>query len=85
MEVALSLTGSTLFYENSDMEASLDLQWVREIEYDTDLATGGAPPTGKVLRLRTDSQTFEFVIPNDILGKWHLMLPPRRAIQPAVG
>ncbi len=85
LAVALAVTHSTFFYENSDMQASLDLQWVREIEYDTELATGLAVDGGKVLRLRSDSQTFEFVLPNDVVARWHMMLPPRRAMEPAVG
>jgi hypothetical protein len=84
LDVALAVTNSTFFYENADMEGSLDLQWVREIEYDTELATGTVPLTGKVLRLRSNSQTFEFVLPNDMVPRWHLMLPPRReALQTA--
>ena len=82
--VALAVTDSTFFYENSDMQASLDLQWVREIEYDTELATGAAVAGGKVLRLRCYSQTFEFVLPNDVVARWHMMMPPRRAAVPAV-
>lgn len=77
LDVALAVTNSTFFYENADMEGSLDLQWVREIEYDNELATGTVPATGKVLRLRSNSQTFEFVLPNDVVPGWHLMLPPR--------
>jgi hypothetical protein len=83
LEVALAVTHSTFFYENADMEASIDLQWVREIEYDTELATGSVPPSGKVLRLRSSSQTFEFVLPNDVVARWHMMLPPRQAMEPA--
>ena len=79
LEVALAVTDSTLFYENSDMQASLDLQWIREIEYDTELATGGAVAAGKVLRLRSDSQTFEFVVPNESVARWQLVLPSRGA------
>lgn len=79
LDVALAVTQSTLFYENAAMQASIDLQWVREIEYDTELATGTRPPMGRVLRLRSNSQTFEFVVPNDDFPRWHLMLPPRRA------
>jgi len=82
LAVALSVTHETFFYENADMQASLDLQWVREIEYDTELATGTAPPAGKVLRMRSDSQTFEFVLPEDVVARWHMMLPPRRVIVP---
>lgn len=85
LAVALAVTQSTLFYENSDMQASLDLQWVREIEYDNELATGLAVEGGKVLRLRSGSQTFEFVLPDDVVARWHMMLPPRRAIDPVVG
>jgi hypothetical protein len=57
---------------------------VREIEYDTQLATGATVDGGKVLRLRCFSQSFEFVIPNDVVARWHMMLPPRRAMEPAV-
>jgi len=84
LDVALAVTQSTFFYENSDMQASLDLQWVREIEYDTQLATGGVVPGGKVLRLRSDSQTFEFVVPDDMVARWHVMMPARRAMGDAV-
>ncbi len=84
LEVALAVTQSTFFYENSEMQASIDLQWVREIEYDTELSTGTVPATGKVLRLRTHGQTFEFVLPNDVVARWHMMLPPRRAMAPLI-
>jgi hypothetical protein len=85
LAVALAVTQSTLFYENADMQASLDLQWIREIEYDTELATGTTVDGAKVLRLRSASQTFEFVLPDDVVARWYLMLPPRRAIVPAAG
>ena len=84
LDVALAVSQSTFFYENADMKASLDLQWVREIEYDTELATGGAVPGGKVLRLRSDSQTFEFVLPNETVARWHMVLPARRALSALV-
>ena len=78
LDVALAVTQSTLFYENANMQASIDLQWIREIEYDTALATGTAPPAGRVLRLRSNSQMLEFVVAADVMPRWHLMLPPRR-------
>ncbi len=84
LDVALAVTASTFFYENADMQASLDLDWIREIEYDTELSTGTTPATGKVLRLRSRSQTFEFVLPNDVVARWHMMLPPRRAMAPLI-
>ena len=77
LDVALALDRSTFFYENPGMKASIDLEWVREIEYDTKLATGAAMEGGKVLRLRSQSQTFEFVLPNEDVARWHTMLPQR--------
>jgi hypothetical protein len=77
LDVALALTKETFFYENSDMQASVDLQWVQEIEYDTALATGVRVADGRVLRLRSRSQTFEFVLGSDVVARWHMMLPPR--------
>lgn len=82
LDVAIAVTPTTFFYENADMEASIDLQWVREIEYDSELGTGTTPLHGKVLRLRSHSQTFEFVLPDDVVARWHMMLPPRRAVEP---
>jgi hypothetical protein len=84
LDVALALDQSTFFYENRDMQASIDLQWVREIEYDTKLATGAAAGGGKILRLRSQSQTFEFVLPDDVVARWHTMLPQRPAVARAV-
>ena len=84
LDVALALTQSTLFYENSDMQASLDLEWIREVEYDNELITGAPVPHGKVMRLRCYSQTFEFVLPSDMVSRWLTMLPPRRAEQAVV-
>ena len=84
LEVAMAVTSSVFYYENSDMQASIDLQWVQEIEYDTELTTGGVIADGKVLRLRSHSQAFEFVVPNADLHRWHLMLPPKRLVTAAV-
>ena len=86
MNVALALTSTSLFYENADMQASLDLEWVHEIEYDTRLATGHAVEAGRVLRLRSASQVFEFVLPSDTVPRWYSMLPPHRSTAaPAAG
>ena len=79
VDVALALTQSTFFYENADMQASIDLQWLNEIEYDTGLSTGVPIHNGRVLRLRSHSQTFEFVLPTELVPRWHMLLPPRRA------
>lgn len=85
LKVVLALTSTDLFYENADMTASVDLRWVREIEYDTRLATGHAIENGKVLRIRCFSQVFEFVLPNDVVPRWHMMLPPRRRVDSPAG
>ena len=77
LKVALALTNTDFFYENGDIQASLDLRWVREIEYDTRLATGHAIEGDKVLRIRCFSQVFEFIVPGADLVRWHMMLPPR--------
>jgi len=77
--VAMAVTQSTFIYENARLQASIDLQWVREVEYDTELATGTPVNGGRVLRLRTDSQTFEFILPPGSVARWYLMLPPRRS------
>jgi len=79
--VALSMTQSTFVYENGDMQSSLELQWVNEVEYDTRLSTGLAVEGVKVLRRRCYSRTYEFVIPNDVVPRWHMMLPPRRSVE----
>jgi hypothetical protein len=80
VSVALAMTKSTLFYENREMRANIDLGFIREIEYDNDLATGVTVVGGKVLRMRSHNQTFEFVLPNDVLARWHMLLPPRRTM-----
>jgi len=77
--VVLALTDSSFFYENQDVEASIDLQTVHEVEYADELATGAAIASGKVLRMRCYSQTFEFVLPADVVGKWKLVLPAHGA------
>jgi hypothetical protein len=77
--VALALTESSFFYENPDMEASIDLSAIREIEYANELATGAAIASGKVLRIRCHSQAFEFVLPEDVVSKWKLVLPSHGA------
>ena len=75
--VSLALTNEAIFYENSDLDASLDLQHIEEIEYDDETATGQVLD-GNALRLRSHGQTFEFVLDADSTGKWRAMLPARR-------
>ena len=76
--VALAVTRSAFLYENSDIQGSLDLSRVQEIEYDSGVATGARIKSGKVLRLRAHSQTFEFLLPADVAASWQTTLPARR-------
>jgi hypothetical protein len=83
MPVALALTDGVFFYENADMQASLERQWIHEVEYDDELATGGAVGAATVLRLRCFSQTFEFVLPSGTVPEWKSFLPPHRMSEAA--
>lgn len=78
MPVALALTDIAFFYENSDIQASLERQWIHEVEYDDELTTGQAIGDGTVLRLRCFSQKFEFLLPATMVGQWKNALPPHR-------
>src|SRR5712691_2718676 len=75
--VALALTDDAICYENPDLDASLDLRQIDEIEYDDETSTGQVLD-GKALRLRSHGHTFEFVLDPDSTGKWKAMLPGRR-------
>ena len=75
--VALALTNEAIFYENPDLDASLDLKQIEEVEYDNETATGQVLE-GNALRLRSHGHTFEFVLDADSTGKWRAMLPARR-------
>jgi hypothetical protein len=75
--VSLALTNEAIYYENPDLDASLDLQHIEEVEYDNETATGQVLD-GNALRLRSHGHTFEFVLDPDSTGKWRAMLPARR-------
>lgn len=75
--VALSLTNDTIYYENSDLQASLELQNIDEVEYDDETATGKAV-IGKALRLRSHGHMLEFVLDAANARLWQTALPPHR-------
>jgi hypothetical protein len=83
--VALSLTDAAIYYQNPDVDASIDLADIEEIDYESDeLATGRAIPHGcRALALRSHGHTFEFVIPIAEAQKWAAALPRHRADEPA--
>lgn len=76
--VALSLTDKSLFYENPDLEAQLELDRIEEVEYDNELAIGKGVDHGKVLRLRSHGHAFEFILAGNEADKWQNLLPPHR-------
>ena len=83
--VALEVTDSTLYYKGSSTSGSLELESILEIEYDTVTAAGLDIRNGRVLRLRSESGTIEFVLPRDTVTNWYLILPPRpERVRPAV-
>ena len=83
--VALSVTDTAIYYQNPDVDASVDLKDIEEIEYDSDeLATGRAVPHGcRALRLRSHGHTFEFLMSAAEAAKWAAVLPPHHADEPA--
>ena len=81
--VVLSLTNSTIFYENVDLQAQLDLARIDEVEYADELATGAAVAAhGRVIRLRSHGHTIEFVVPKGSADKWLTALPGHRMGEP---
>ena len=74
--VALSLTGDSVNYENPDLQASLALEVIDEVEYDDETATGHTV-IGKALRLRSHGHTFEFILDAATARQWSDLLPPR--------
>ncbi len=82
--VALSLSNDSVYYENTDMQASFELARIDDVEYDDELTTGrSVPPGSRALRLRSHGATFEFILPGAETPKWESALPPRRAGTPA--
>jgi hypothetical protein len=75
--VALALTADAINYENRDLQASIDLSVIEEVEYDDETATGHTI-AGKVLRLRAHNHVFEFTLDLPAAKEWEAALPARR-------
>jgi len=75
--VALFLTADTIYYENSDLQASIEVPLIEEVEYDDETATGHTI-AGKVLRLRAHNHVFEFTLDLPTAKLWEAALPARR-------
>lgn len=78
--VSLALDDDTLHYENANLQATLELQHVDEVEYDDETATGHSV-VGKALRLRAHGHAFEFVLDQATARQWEQLLPARRVDQ----
>ncbi len=75
--VALAITDDTLYYENTDLQASLELRNIDEVQYDDETATGHSV-IGKILRLRSHGHMFEFVLDAKAAHQWQSALPAHR-------
>lgn len=75
--VALSLDAGRFSYESEDFDASIDVQQIDEVEYGSDLVTGGIAD-GAVLRVRSHGRAFEFVVDVATAERWCQHLPPHR-------
>jgi hypothetical protein len=75
--VALVLAADAIYYENADLQASIELPMIEEVEYDDETATGHSV-AGRVLRLRAHNHVFEFTLDMATARQWEAALPPRR-------
>jgi len=73
--VSLALTDDALHYENLDLQATIELRRIEEVEYDDETATGRAV-AGKALRLRSHGHAFEFLLDPATARQWEQLLPP---------
>lgn len=79
MPVALALGDTAVFYENPDLEASLDIDRIEEVEYDNELTTGKNIEEGsRVIRMRAHGTPFEFIVSAADATRWQQALPPRQ-------
>lgn len=75
--VALALESRQIVYGNVDIEESIDIVQIDEVEYGSDLMTGGIAD-GAMLRLRWHGRAIEFVIDMASAERWSSLLPPHR-------
>lgn len=76
--VAMALTSDSIYYENTDLEASFELSRIDEIEYSDELLTGkNHGDDVRVLRLRSHGAAFEFLMDRAEARKWEAALPGR--------
>jgi hypothetical protein len=76
--VALTLEPQQISYGNRDLDGSIDIGQIDEVEYGSDLVTGGIAD-GAVLRLRSHGRAIEFVLGMVDAEEWSHRLPPHRS------
>ncbi len=74
--VALSFHAGRVRYESVDLDATIEVGDIDEVEYSSDLMTGGIAD-GAVLRLHSHGRAFEFVLDVTAAERWCQWLPPR--------
>lgn len=77
IKVALALEPRQIKYQNSDLDASVDLDQIDEVEYESDMVTGRIAD-GAVLRLRSHGRAIEFILDVAAAEQWSRSLPPHR-------
>ena len=80
--VVLSVTDKSIFYENMELAAQIDLERIDEVEYADGLSTGKELSKGRVLRLRSHGHTIEFVVDDPMARKLGELLPMHHSDDP---
>lgn len=75
--VALSLDANQINYESADLDGSIDIGRIDEVEYESGLVSGGHL-AGSVLRLRSHGRMFEFVLDPAAATLWSQHLPAHK-------
>lgn len=75
--VALTLEPNQISYQNSDFDASIDMDRIDEVEYSGNLVTGGEAH-GTVLRLRAHGRAIEFILDPAAAKQWTSLFPAHR-------
>ena len=75
--VALTLGPQRIVYGNEGLECSIDIVQIDEVEYGSDLVTGGIAD-GALLRLRWHGHAIEFALKMAAADRWSTLLPPHR-------
>ena len=81
--VIVAVDDRCFYYENSDLQASLDLDRIEEVEYDSELSTGKDVDEARVLRLRSHGHAFEFIMDRPLAERWATIMPQRLMKNPS--